>query len=53
MRIKDGKIVDGAARRQGGVRESWNFANGHQPSCGVLWAQMPYVAEEGGATDAT
>ena len=27
----------------------WNFSNGHKPSCGVLWAQMPYKAEEGGA----
>lgn len=27
----------------------WSFSNGHKPSCGVLWAQMPYKAEEGGA----
>ena len=30
------------------VKSLWNFANGHKPSCGVLWAQMPYAAEEGG-----
>lgn len=29
------------------VKSLWNFANGHKPSCGILWAQMPY--EEGGA----
>lgn len=31
------------------VKSRWNFANGHKPSCGVLWAQMPYEAKEGGA----
>lgn len=30
------------------VKSLWSFANGHQPSCGVLWAQMPYKAQEGG-----
>ena len=30
------------------VKSLWNFANGHKPSCGVLWAQMPYEAQEGG-----
>lgn len=29
------------------VKSLWNFANGHKPSCGVLWAQMPYEAEGG------
>lgn len=31
------------------VKSLWSFANGHKPSCGVLWAQMPYTAQEGGA----
>ena len=30
------------------VQSLWNFDNGHKPSCGVLWAQMPY---EKGETD--
>lgn len=30
------------------VKSLWNFANDHKPSCGVLWAQMPYEAQEGG-----
>jgi hypothetical protein len=29
------------------VKALWNFANGHKPSCGVLWAQLPYEKEEG------
>lgn len=31
------------------VKSRWNFANGHKPSCGVLWAQMPYESKKGGA----
>lgn len=29
------------------VKKKWNFEWGHNPSCGVLFSQMPY--EEGGA----
>lgn len=29
------------------VKSRWNFANGHKPSCGVLFAHAPYKAEEG------
>ncbi len=29
------------------IKPRWNFGNDHKPSCGVIWAQMPY--KEGGA----
>ena len=31
------------------IRKLWDFRDGHSPSCTILWAQMPYEAEEGGA----
>ena len=27
------------------IKARWNFDNGHKPSCGVIWGQMPYEAE--------
>lgn len=29
------------------VKPLWNFEKGRKPSCGLLWAQMPYEAEGG------
>lgn len=29
------------------IKKKWSFKCGHKPSCGVLWAQTPYEAEEG------
>ena len=29
------------------VKSLWNFDSAHNPSCGVLWEQMPYEAEKG------
>lgn len=28
------------------IKKKWSFKRGHQPSCGVLFAQMPYEEEE-------
>lgn len=29
------------------VKPLWNFEKGRKPSCGLLWAQMPYTSEGG------
>ena len=33
------------------IKKKWNFKCGHKPSCGVIWSQMPYEAEQKGETD--